>query len=174
MKTKIRSVLILLAVMSTLTMAVPIAFAAKPSTSSFEWWQFYDGWGPSEYYGQKVLVHYTSINRWVLNKQATNGGWNIEQTLTQNGVAEVYDATTGSPFTDSYNVDGLKGSLIESDLKFRVAETTKGYVDVEKSWYHRNDVDILKVWNYHWIIPSVYHYVGQYHHGEWTSKVLKP
>ena len=41
--------------------------------SAREWWQFYDGWGPGEYYGQKVLVHYTAVNKWTLEKTEING-----------------------------------------------------------------------------------------------------
>ncbi len=175
MKTKTFTMALLVAI--TLTMTVSVALASKPSVDpNFEWWQFYDGWGPAEYYGQKVLVHYTAVNKWTLEKTSIDGGFMIIQALTQNGVAEVYDATTGEPFTDSWGAPGLKGDLIESGLKFRVVENTKGISSLDQTWYHVYDIDIeLQEWNYHWIITNgVYHYFGQYQNGEWSSKVLVP
>ena len=150
------------------------AMAGKPSTSEFTWWQAYCGWGPGEYYGENVLVHYESINRWVLNKQATDGGWNIEQALTQSGTADVYELGDVSCSQWSASEPTGYGDLIASGLKFHVVENTKGHVTTDKSWYHVSQVDTLQEWNYHWIINGVYHYFASYHNGEWDSKILFP
>ena len=167
--------LIVFGVITAILLAIVVTvMAGKPSTAEFTWWQFYDGWGPAEYYEQPVLVEYTATNRWVLNKQATDGGWNIKQALTQNGTANVYDAASGDSFTDSLGTTGFKGELIESGLNFRVVENTIGFVTTDKNWYHVSQVDALEDWNYHWIIPGVYHYFGSYHNGQWDSEILFP
>lgn len=128
-------------------------------------------WGPAKTFGQPVLVHYTAVNKWVLNKQPSGEGWNIEQALTQRGTADVYDATTGVPYTDSWGTNGLKGDLLKGGLKFHVVENTKGYATTDKSWYHVSQVTELHEWNYHWIINGVYHYHAAYHHGVWYTRI---
>ena len=151
---------IALACLSILVLAsfAPLALATKPSVVDFEWWQFYDGWGPANHYGQNVLVHYTTENKWSLKITEIDGDYRIRQTLTQNGEAEVYDATTGVSFTDDFGIIGLKGDLIESGLNFRVVEVTHGIASYLAEWYDVYSLSYIEKEEYHWIIPGVYHY----------------
>jgi|GEM_PF-6649536 len=116
---------------------------AVPNEAEFDYWQDYD-WGPAVYYGQDVRINYVATNTWVLKmKDNGDGTWTIRQTLTQNGVAYVYDIT-GSTLLDTKN--------------FRVVEVAHGTVNYVADWYHVYSLSYIDKHEYHWLIPGVYHY----------------
>jgi hypothetical protein len=172
-KVKIKFFATLLALL-TIIMVVPVALAEKPSVQDdFVWWQSYDGWGPGEYYGQKVLVHYTAVNKWVLQKKAINGDFQVVQTLWQNGNVTIYEYSGSNVAGTTQPSSGI-GAVIDTKL-FRVVEVTRGISSADLTWYHISSIDVeVQLWNYHWIIPGVYHYYAYNHNGVSGYDIIQP
>ena len=124
-------------------------------------WEFQYENGVNLYYGQPVLLHYSGTETWVLNKNKISPGWyKIIQNLKQICNAEVYDATSGTPFTDSNGHTGLKGDLIENNLNFKVTQLIRGYSNENLNHYKISNLDDSIFMNYHKIITGRYHLWG--------------
>ena len=142
-KSFVMGVVLLLA---ALAISIPAVDATPPNKSKFSWTQDYDGWGPALYYGEPVRVQYEAVNTWHVEiRDNSDGTWYVNQELTQDGTAYIYALDDGELL----------------DVKrFRVTEITHGTVSELKSWYYILDFDYVDQWNYHWIIPGVYHFVA--------------
>jgi len=124
------------------------AMATPPSRSEFLRIQTYVDWGPALYYGDCV-IRYEAVNTWVLNIWDNGDGtWTIKQELTRNGKAYVCEKVCHNPI-DTKN--------------FHVVEVIHGIANFTASLYKVHELQYVKEWNYHWIITSICHYVGQAH-----------
>jgi len=130
-----------------MVLMVKPVLATPPSVyEEFHWVQTYDGWGPALYYGETVTIEYYAVNRWhVEMKDNGDGTWTVNQELTQDGIAYIYDA---------------EGNLIDK-RRFRVTEITLGVVSNKQDWYYILDFDYVKEWQYHWIVTGVYHFKAE-------------
>ena len=146
--------------MLLLTASPVIAQGAQTGygSSAFYWTQKYDDWyiGPGMYYEMDVIAIYTATNTWT---SITYPNGNVRESLVQEGIAEIYEASDTpapgfTPFTDSWGWSGYIGGLID----------TRDFVALEKFFDKDGNASSGSPGGYYtptWWSPDMerYHYI---------------